>query len=392
MLGFSSGCGPMGDKLRVLLLGGGHAHLAVLAAAAGWPPGLEVTLASPDAHTAYSGMVPGVVAGHYPPHACQIDLERLAARSRVRFLRASAVAVDPSARSVRLDDGRTLAFDLLSIDVGATPAVPAAFADAVAAGRVGPMVLAPCKPFPLLIERVERFLVDTEAVQGPLEACVVGAGLAGIELALALAHRLRGQHPDGVRVRLLSGEDRLLPALPRRVGDRLARACAATGVEVYLQARIGSIGPDGTLLAGDGRRFGARLALFATGAAPPRWLADSGLALDSSGFVQVDATLESCSHPGIFAAGDCASVVRHPRPKAGVYAVRQGPPLATNLLRAATGRPRVPFVPQREALALVALGPRTAVAIRNGFALGGPAEGLLWRWKDRIDRRFVARA
>lgn len=396
----------MTARPRLLLLGGGHSHLPVIAAARDWQDTVDVTLVSPHTRTAYSGMVPGVIAGHYPAEACLIDVEKLATRSRIRFVRDAARALDPVQRTVQLDDGRVLGYDLLSIDVGATPTVPEAVRPAMDLGLCGTMALAPCKPFPLLIERVERFFAAQPGPPGGVGPCVVGAGLAGIEVALALAHRSRavqGPVPGGV-VRLLAGDERLLPAQPRRIGDALGRACREAGVEVVYRARVVAVDAPGTLVCADGRRFDAPLALVATGACAPRWLSSSGLALDRDGFVRVGATLASLSHPEVFAAGDCASVQPHPRPRAGVYAVRQGPPLAANLLRAASGEAPEAFVPQRDALALVSLGPRAAIAIRNGFAIGGPAsrdwigDGLadtlarrLWQWKDRIDRTFVAR-
>jgi len=263
------------------------------------------------------------------------------------------------------------------------------------------MTIAPCKPFPMLMDRLDRFIAAYEAQPRPADLCVVGAGLAGIEVALALSFRMRA-HP-GVRVHLMSGDARLMPSAPRRIGAALEQACADRGVALVGDARIEVVEPD-WLVAADGRRFRADLALLATGASAPAWLAGCGLALDPHGFISVAATLASVSHPAVFAAGDCASVLQHPRPKAGVYAVRQGQPLAGNLRRALTGEALVAFSPQREALALAALGPRSAIAIRNGVAIGGPASRgylggrlsdalgrRLWRWKDGIDRAFVDR-
>jgi selenide,water dikinase len=390
----------MSTRRQLVLLGGGHSHLPAIAHAASWSASTAVTLVSPDAKTAYSGMVPGVIAGHYRAEDCLIDVERLAQRSGVRFVRARAVAVDPRQRTVRLDDGTTMGYDRLSIDVGATPGVSDELAAALDAGRCGDLALAPCKPFPLLIERLDRFVADLPGIHAPVDVCVAGAGLAGIEIALALAWRLR--HRPDTRVQLLSSEDRLLPGQTHAIGAALERACRDAGVEIVPGTRIVAVELPGTLVAGDGRRFHAQLALFATGAAAPAWLARSGLALDVAGFVSVDATLASTSHPDVFAAGDCASVQPHPRPKAGVHAVRQGAPLAMNLRRALAGEAALPFTPQKQALALVALGPRRAIAIRNGLAAGGPASRgwlgrapsdaiarVLWLCKDRIDRAFV---
>jgi pyridine nucleotide-disulfide oxidoreductase family protein len=373
----------------------------VLEAARDWHDAAEVTLVSPDALTAYSGMVPGVIAGHYQARECLIDIERLAKRSGVRFIRTAALGLDPVQKTIRLGDGTVLPYDIASIDVGATPHVTPALADAIERGHCGEMAIAPCKPFPMLMDRLDHFLGDHDARPRPVELCVVGAGLAGIEVALALAFRMRA-HVDA-RVRLLCGDARLMPSAPLPVGAALEQACIDHGVELVRSTRITAVEP-GALMAADGRRIRADLALLATGASAPAWLADSGLALDPQGFIAVAPTLASVSHPSVFAAGDCASMLQHPRPKAGVYAVRQGPPLAANLQLALAGDAPTPFTPQREALALAALGPRSAVAIRNGLILGGPASRgylgralsaalarRLWRWKDRIDRAFVER-
>jgi selenide,water dikinase len=171
-------------------------------------------------------------------------------------------------------------------------------------------------------------------------------------------------------------------ALPRR---RLAAALRARGAEV-IEAHAAEVRADGVTLD-DGRRLAAELVVWATGAAAHPWLRETGLTLDEKGFIVVDAALRSVDDPAVFAAGDTAAVAPHPREKAGVYAVRQGPPLAENLRRALAGEAPQPFDPQRRALQLIGEGDRTAIGIMGPLALRGRA---MWRLKDWIDRRWMA--
>ena len=111
---------------RLLLVGGGHSHLAVLKSFGDAPAeGVQLSLLSPSRHAFYSGMVPGVVAGHYRPEDCRIDLGALAARAGARLIENSATGVDPARREVVTAQGERLRYDILSLDVGSATGEPA---------------------------------------------------------------------------------------------------------------------------------------------------------------------------------------------------------------------------------------------------------------------------
>jgi selenide,water dikinase len=171
------------------------------------------------------------------------------------------------------------------------------------------------------------------------------------------------------------------PAARRAIRHALVDA----GVETLNGVTAGALA-NGRIALSDGSYIEATAALWATGVVAPEFLAASGLACDAAGCIRVDATLQSVSHPYVFAAGDCAGMEGNPRPKSGVWAVRAGAPLATNLRRAAAGRALRRWRPQREALAILGTGGGRAVAWRNGFSLSGR---LVWRWKDAIDRHWM---
>ncbi len=353
----------------LVLLGGGHAHALVLRAWAMAPlPGARITLVDPAPVAAYSGMLPGFVAGHYARHEIMVDLVRLAEAAGARRIAARAAGIDPGAREVILSTGERLAYDVLSVDVGVGSA-PEGLPGFAAHGLA-------VKPFGAFAARWEAFLASAPDAA---RVAVLGGGAGGIEVALAAAHRLG---PD--RVSLI---ERDIPgaALPAGARRRLMAALARGRVEVCAGVAPAEVTAGGVVLA-DGRQVPAGQVLGLAGARPPGWFADSGLAL-TEGFLAVDATLRT-SDPAVFAAGDCAHLAASPRPRAGVYAVRAAPVLAANPRAALTGGALRPFRPQRDHLKLIATGPRHAVAEKAGLSLAAP---WLWRLKDRIDRAFVER-
>ncbi|MBX3599910.1 MAG: FAD-dependent oxidoreductase [Rubrivivax sp.] len=367
---------------RLLLVGAGHAHALVLLDWMRRPlPGVDVTVVSPQAFAPYSGMVPGWLAGRYRPHEIGIDFEQLAARAGARWQAGELHALDADRRMATLADGQVLPWDLLSLNVGSTlrPPLPSA---AAAGGGDGPAVLA-LRPLVRLLHEWPAWLQRLQPAPATrsLHVTAVGGGAAGFESLLAVLTRLRALRPQRhVSGRLVSQGRELLPGFAPRAVRAAHEALARAGVELRLATPWH-----------DGLAAGTDLVLWATGAEPHDWQADparrGGLAADERGFLRVDAQLRSVSHPAVFAAGDCAAFVP-PLPKAGVYAVRMGPHLARNL-RAALGDGRAAdYLPQRRFLALLATGDGRAIASRGLLAAEG---GWVWRWKDHIDRGFVAR-
>lgn len=366
---------------RLLLLGGGHAHVQVLRSFAAMPPqDTAVTLVSESRHTPYSGMVPGLVAGHYRHEEAHIELASLCAAAGATLIEECACSLDLGARRVATTCGHSHPYDLLSIDTGSvTPieALPGAAAHAV-----------PVKPIAKFLPAVERLIARSRT--GEVRSiAVIGAGAAGFEIVLAIDHRLRDVAASKPRpaLALLTDTPTVLPTFPQRARRLAEQELARREVTVLAGAGVLALDAEGVCLT-DGRRLAADAVFVLTGAAAPPMFRDAGLATDDRGFVAVRPTLQSISHAEVYACGDVASVAGHPRPKAGVFAVRQGPPLTENLRRALRATPLRAFIPQREFLVLLSTGRRNAIAVRNGFALQGD---WVWRWKDRIDRAFVAR-
>lgn len=354
----------------LVLIGGGHAHALVLRMWGMNPlAGTRVTVINPDPVAPYTGMLPGLIAGHYRRDELMIDLVRLARFAGARVILDRATGIDREARLIHLAGRPPLPYDLAAIDIGITSdlsRLPGAVDHAVAA-----------KPLGRYAEAWESF------VAAPPErprVVILGAGLGGVELALASAHRLRGL---GVAVTLLDQSAVFLPALSAKARHTLETQLVALGVALRLGVRVEHIGRDTVRLQG-GEEIGSDFTLTATGAQPHSWLDNTGLRQEG-GFLVTDGNLRT-SDARIFASGDCAGIEGDPRPKAGVFAVRAAKVLYQNLRATLTGKPMQAFRPQGDYLKLVSLGEQVAVAEKWGLVGQGPR---WWRLKDRIDRRFM---
>lgn len=368
----------------LVLIGGGHSHVAVLKKFGMNPvTGVRLTVIARDVHTPYSGMLPGYVAGHYSFDEAHIDLRPLCRFAGAGLYHDEAVHIDLVNRQVLCTTRPPVAFDVLSINVGSRPQ----FQGVDGGGQFA----TPVKPINRFVHKWQQLEARVRAQPGPHRIGVVGAGAAGVEMVLAVQFRLQamltadGRNGEAIECHLISRSPRILPRFPAAVAARFMRVLQARGVHVHTRLEATAL-ETGKLTLSDGSILTLDEVLLVTGASAPDWLRQSGLAVDDNGFVMVDDCLRSISNEAIFAAGDVAAMVNHPREKAGVYAVRQGPPLADNLRRAVLGQTLKPFRPQQAALALISTGDQYAVAARSGLAVEGRA---VWRWKDWIDRRWM---
>ncbi len=369
--------------VNLVLVGGGHAHVQVMVAlAAAARPDLSVTLISPDRLTPYSGMLPGYIAGLYSHAEIHIDLDHLARKTGIRRLEAAATALDRAGRRVLVDHGEPVPYDLISFDVGIRPDL-----SGIAGAETHAVAV---KPISRFIDRLEATRAALTARATAPRIAIVGGGAAGVELAFAIrarlvADRATAGHPAPVVTLVTSGE--LIPTLNSGMRRRARAALQAAGITVSTDARVAAIDPEGLVLT-DGRRLAADAVFVSTRARAPELTASLGVSLDAQGALRVAPTLQSVDDPTVFAAGDCAAL-SPPVEKAGVFAVRQGPVLAHNLLAAATGRPLTPYEPQRQFLVLLSTADGRAIGGRGPW-LAFSGRAAMWL-KDRIDRAFMAR-
>ncbi|HYW49397.1 MAG TPA: FAD-dependent oxidoreductase [Gemmatimonadaceae bacterium] len=368
-------------RRHLVLAGAGHAQLDLIAALSRAPlPAWDVTLVTPQADFLYSGLLPAVLAGSVQPAAAAISVSRIALAAGISVHVTSVVGLDVARRALRLGSGDELRYDLLSLDVGSTPAamtVPGA-ADHAFAMRPFAAALA-------LNARIAEAIADSRP-RSEVAVVVVGAGAAGVEVAFAL--RARIAHA-GRAARVTLVDPAMTDGLPLHGFPpgfrRLARrALFARGIELSPDT-VRDVRHDGVRVDGPGRArvIPSAATAWVTGPAAPPWLASSGLACDARGYALADAHLALDDDRTVFGGGDCVTLRDHPdTPKAGVFAVRMAPVLAANVLAAAHGAPpERTYVPQRDFLALLSTGDGAALLRWRGVALEA-------RWAQRLKMRI----
>lgn len=368
---------------RLLLIGGGHSHLFVLEAlATGRIKTAEAVLVSPDARQLYSGMLPGYLGGRHTLDQLTFDLAALAAAVGVRYLPGRVERIDAFGRTVTLADGTTLPYDVASVGIGGVPAghaLPGVAAHA--------LFLKPADRALLIGPAFER--AAAAAGPEPLQVAVVGAGAAGVELALAARARLDQLEASRAVITIYESSHTILRDHGTTVAERAEAVLRSRDITLRLSTRVEEVGPNHVVASG-GRVAPADLILWATGTEAPPLFRASGLPTDSRGFLSVDDALTVPGCPGLFGAGDAVTLLSAPRlPHAGVHAVRQGPVLARNLAAALAGTGGFRnFRPRTESLALLNTADGRALGSWRGLALHS---GAVLAVKDRIDRRFMRR-
>ncbi|RDH82967.1 MAG: selenide, water dikinase SelD [endosymbiont of Galathealinum brachiosum] len=372
---------------ELVLVGGGHSHLSVLKYFAMNPvPGLRLTLITRDLHTPYSGMLPGYIAGHYDYDQAHIDLRPLAHFAKARIFHAEVKSIDLENKQIICPDRPPINYDLVSINIGSRPGTlhtPGADEFTI-----------PVKPIDSFLSQwdclIENILERTQ--QGDsFHLAVVGGGAGGVEMALATQYRLQyllkleNIKPAKIEVALYSDDDNILKTHNSQVRRRFRRTLHQRDIKINTGHKIEKV-EHNKLIDTNGNQHTADATLWVTNASAPAWLAESGLEVDKDGFIAVNDYLQSISHEDVFAAGDIAAVINHPRPKSGVFAVRQGMPLAKNLDRFIQNKKLKAFKPQKNFLGLISTGDKHAVASRSNWSLEGD---WLWKIKDWIDRKFM---
>ncbi|MDF1789092.1 MAG: FAD-dependent oxidoreductase, partial [Verrucomicrobiales bacterium] len=318
-------------------------------------------------------MLPGHIAGFYSHDEVHIDLRKLCQFAQVRFIMSPVVGMDLKENRVFLDGRPSVRFDYASINIGSTPDM--------ASIRGADRWATASKPVPALLEKWAQMVEDHGRGVTPKDVVIVGGGAGGVELALGMHKQLEGK----AQVHLVHRAGEILTTHNVKVRGHFVKLLSDRGIEVHVNESVVEV-QEHEVLCESGKSIHSDHTFWVTQASPATWPGEAGLATDDQGFVLVSETLQSTSHPHVFAAGDVATVESHPRPKSGVFAVRQGGPLFDNLGAIAQGEELRPFRPQKEFLSLIGTATASAVASRRWLAWKSPK---MWQLKDWIDRKFM---
>ncbi len=376
---------------NLVLIGGGHSHVIALRLFGLNPVAhIRLILISDVVDAPYSGMLPGHIAGFYNHAQCHINLAKLAKFAYAELVLDRAVGLDLRRQLVLCAQSAPVEFEWLSIDIGSTPS--ANLID-------GAEHTIPVKPVPGFLLEWQDFL-SSSANLNSSKIAIVGGGAGGVELALTMQAR------TNAKIHLFHRQSTLMPSFGFRIGNKFANLLQQRQVNLHLNQTVSKVAlnlsetsklPKKVIDCDSGLTLDFDQIFWVTNATAPAWIKNSGLQTDDQGFIEVDPTLRSVSHPQVFATGDIASIKNWERPKSGVFAVRQGKPLFQNLVRVIKQttnqkpnqktKPLVAYYPQKRHLALIGTGDGRAVAIYGKIWLG--KSRLLWFWKDMIDQKFM---
>ncbi len=367
--------------MNLVFIGGGHSHAIALKKI--WKqtkhPDVQVTLISDVKYTPYSGMLPGLIAGYYSYEQAHINLEKLAQFANVKLVIDRVINIKPDQKQIICESGKIVNFDLLSIDIGSTPKKSTI--------EGAKLYATPAKPVPQLWHKWQQIIeICQNNPQSPVTISIIGGGAGGVELALNMHHRLINiLASNQLTINLIHRGERILTNQNKWISNQLTQVLNNRQINLYLETEIEQVTKT-QIISKQGIKIDSDYTFLVTQAQAPIWLIDNLISTDQNGFILVKDTLQSINYDYIFATGDIATMINYDRPKAGVFAVRQGKPLLRNLDKYLSSQSLSKYKPQQKYLNIIGTGDKKAIAMWGKI---GYKSSILWYVKEWLDFSFI---
>jgi NADH dehydrogenase FAD-containing subunit len=366
-----------GPKRRLVFVGGGHVHLLSLKDVDHFiRAGTEVTLIGPERFHYYSGMGPGMISRIYKPDQVRFDIQSMVESRGGTFTKGKVVSIDPGNRTLLLQGGEKISYDLVSFNIGSyvpLDRIPGAEEEAI-----------PVKPIENLESAREAILKKSR--DGIPQVLLIGAGPAGVELAGNIWRLVRSNNAEA-EIILASSRDRVLPGFPEKASRLAQQSLSQRGIQILPNFRVASMGR-GLARSQSGVEVPYDVAILTIGIIPQRIFVNSGMETSQDGALLVNDCLQSMSYPEIFGGGDCIAIKRKSLDRVGVYAVREAPILFRNLLAMIKGERLKAFRPQRRYLLIFNLGDGTGILVWRSWIWKGR---LAFTFKNYLDTSFMSK-
>ena len=351
----------MGKQL--VLVGGGHAHMVTLANLSKFiVKGHDVTVIAPSPYHYYSGMGPGMLGKVYAPEDIRFATQAVVEKQGGRFVPGKAVRVEPGTRSVHLESGETVAYDVVSFNVGS-------YVPRFIVKTDDTQDICAVKPIEKLIEAQARIL--ELGAQQKTTISIIGGGPSAAEIAGNLWRLTRGFGANKPNIRIFAGQ-KFMSNFSEEIRKKVAGSLTKRRIEILEASYVKEVQTK-MITTEAGQRYHTDFVFLALGVKPAPIFVKSGLPAGPDGGLLVNSYLQSPQHPEIF-------------DKVGVYAVRQNPILFHNLMASLEKTALKPFDPGGDYLLVFNMGDDTGVLRKKWLLFGGR---LAFAIKDYIDRKFM---
>jgi NADH dehydrogenase FAD-containing subunit len=360
---------------RVLLVGGGHAHMMTLEALDTFvKKGYEVTVIGPSEYHYYSGMGPGMLGGIYTPEDIRFATRHVVEKQGGKFILGKATHVDPERKRVTTESGDEISYDVVSFNSGSH--VPKLDVQGETKN------IYTVKPIEKLKEAQIR--IGASLSEKPTRIGVVGGGPSSAEVAGNVWRFADDLGNYSAEITVFAGSQ-FMGRFPDGIRKRVLTSLSARGIKIVEGTHVKGI-KEGSVILETGEEHDLDFIFLALGVKPSAMFKNSGLPTGPDGGLLVNKFLQSTAYPDIFGGGDCIYFQDQPLDKVGVYAVRENPVILHNLMAQLEGGALQPCDPGGDYLLIFNLGDGTGVFQKKWLTFGGRTAFFI---KDHIDRKFM---